>query len=33
MVNRGFWDPGQLVKVVLPNKSVRQGKVVSLPFH
>jgi len=33
MVDRGFWNPGQLVKVVLPNKSVRQGKVVSLPFH
>ena len=32
MIDRGFWEPGQAIKVALPNGSIRQGNVAALPI-
>ena len=32
MIDRDFWQPGQAIKVVLPNGDMRSGNVVALPI-
>jgi dimethylsulfoniopropionate demethylase len=32
MIDRDFWEPGQAIKVALPDGSIRQGNVTVLPI-